>query len=112
MRRSLVASVGLVAAVTLPLLGQQWLQPAGDQASSHYSPLSQITPQNVQTLQVAWEWKPEEKNLPQFGTRPGAFQASPIVIGNVMYVSTHVLRCRGARRDHRQATLAIRLQGL
>ena len=29
---------------------------------------------------MAWEWRPNEKNLPQFGTRPGAFQSSPIVI--------------------------------
>ncbi len=62
--------------------------PAGDQGASHYSPLDQITPANVNRLQVAWEWQPNEKDLPQFGTRPGAFQASPIVVDNVMYVST------------------------
>ena len=53
MRKSLVASIGLVAAVTLPLLGQQWLQPAGDQAAAHYSPLDQVTPANVSQLRIA-----------------------------------------------------------
>ncbi|HUQ89356.1 MAG TPA: pyrroloquinoline quinone-dependent dehydrogenase, partial [Vicinamibacterales bacterium] len=77
---------GLVGAAQLA--AQQRAQPAGDQAASHYSPLDQITAANVNQLQVAWEWRPNEKNLPQFGTRPGAFQASPIVVDNVMYVST------------------------
>jgi glucose dehydrogenase len=79
-------SVATLAVVTTS--AQQWQQPAGDQAASHYTPLDQITPANVHQLQVAWEWRPNEKDLPQFGTRPGAFQASPIVVDNVMYVST------------------------
>ena len=45
-------------------------------------------PANVQQLPIAWEWKPNEKALPQFGTRPGAFQNTPLVIDGVMYLST------------------------
>src|SRR5688572_30302002 len=67
---------------------QQWPHYAADQAASHYSPLDQITPSNVATLAIAWEWKPNEKILPQFGTRPGAFQNTPLMIDNVLYVST------------------------
>ncbi len=67
---------------------QQWPHYAGDQAASHYSPLEQITTANVTKLAIAWEWKPNEKVLPQFGTRPGAFQNTPLVIDNVMYLST------------------------
>lgn len=70
------------------LAAQQWPHYAGDQAASHYSPLDQITTANVSRLTVAWEWKPNEKALPQFGTRPGAFQNTPLVIDGVMYVST------------------------
>ena len=81
----------MVAAVAAALSGvsaQQWPHYAADQAATHYSPLDQITPANVGTLQIAWEWKPNEKVLPQFGTRPGAFQNTPLVIDNVMYLST------------------------
>jgi quinoprotein glucose dehydrogenase len=78
----------ILVIIAAQLAAQQWPQPAGDQGASHYSPLDQITPANVNQLQVAWEWRPNEKDLPQFGTRPGAFQASPIVVDNVMYVST------------------------
>ena len=67
---------------------QQWPHYAGDQAASHYSTLDQITRDNVTKLQVIWEWKPNEKVLPQFGTRPGAFQNTPLMIDNVLYVST------------------------
>jgi len=77
-----------VATLSVVTAARQWPQPAGDQGAAHYSPLEQITPANVNRLQVAWEWRPNEKDLPQFGTRPGAFQASPIVVDNVMYVST------------------------
>ena len=84
-----VLSITVICGLTLSsVAAQQWPQPAGDQGASHYSPLDQITPANVNQLQVAWEWQPNEKELPQFGTRPGAFQASPIVVDNVMYVST------------------------
>ena len=76
---SIAALCGLAVAGAA---AQQWPQPAGDQGASHYSPLEQITPANVNQLQVAWEWRPNEKDLPQFGTRPGAFQASPIVVDN------------------------------
>lgn len=65
-----------------------WPYYAADQAASHYSPLDQITADNVARLAVAWEWRPGEKVLPQFGTRPGAFQNTPLMIDNVLYVST------------------------
>ena len=84
-----ILATSTIAAQQPALSGVEgWPQPAGDQAASHYSPLEQLTPANVNQLQPAWEWRPNEKDLPQFGTRPGAFQASPIVIDNVMYVST------------------------
>ena len=87
MKRALAiaALCGLAAATAA---AQQWPHYASDQAASHYSPLDQITPANVQRLAIAWEWKPNEKILPQFGTRPGAFQNTPLVIDGVMYLST------------------------
>jgi quinoprotein glucose dehydrogenase len=81
----------MAAAIAMALGGlraQQWPHYAADQAATHYSPLDQITPANVSRLAIVWEWKPDEKILPQFGTRPGAFQNTPLVIDNVMYLST------------------------
>jgi quinoprotein glucose dehydrogenase len=53
-----------------------------------YSPLTQITRENVRRLQPAWEWKTGEEPLPQYATTPGAFEATPLMIDNVLYVST------------------------
>src|SRR5204862_5969819 len=36
----------------------------------------------------AWVWNTGEDELPQFGTRPGMFQATPLMIDNVLYFST------------------------
>ena len=61
---------------------------AADQGATHYSPLTDIDKSNVGRLGVVWEWRPEEDALPQFGTRPGNFQNTPLMIDNVLYVST------------------------
>ena len=87
-QRLTASSLVLAAVLTVSASAQQWPHYAGDQAASHYSPLDQITPANVGTLAIAWEWKPNEKVLPQFGTRPGAFQNTPLMIDNVLYLST------------------------
>src|SRR5688572_12111713 len=88
MSQRLALTVALAAIFVSPIAGQQWPHYAADQAASHYSPLDQVTPANVGKLAIAWEWKPNEKILPQFGTRPGAFQNTPLMIDNVLYLST------------------------
>ena len=67
---------------------QDWPFYGGDQAGTKYSPLADITRATVARLAPAWEWSPREKALPEFGTRPGAFEATPLMIDNVLYVST------------------------
>jgi quinoprotein glucose dehydrogenase len=86
--KQFLAALGITVCLWTATVAQQWPHYAGDQAASHYSPLDQISASNVTKLAIAWEWKPNEKVLPQFGTRPGAFQNTPLVIDNVMYLST------------------------
>ena len=57
-------------------------------AGPKYSALTDITPQNVQGLHVAWEWKHWETPLEEFGTTPGFFEATPLMIDGVLYVTT------------------------
>jgi glucose dehydrogenase len=84
------ASVIVVAAAaqrgSAPM--QEWTAYAADTAGTHYSPLGDIDRSTVSRLEQAWEWKPAEENLAQFGTRPGNFQNTPLMIDNVLYVST------------------------
>ncbi|HTB13477.1 MAG TPA: pyrroloquinoline quinone-dependent dehydrogenase [Bryobacteraceae bacterium] len=39
-------------------------------------------------LRKAWAWKTGETELKEYGTRPGMFENSPVVIDNVMYVTS------------------------
>jgi len=55
---------------------------------SRFSPLAQITRENVQQLDVAWRFSTGETR-PEFATRRRtSFEATPLVIGGTMYVST------------------------
>jgi quinoprotein glucose dehydrogenase len=67
---------------------QEWASYAGEPGSTHYSPLTAIDRDNVVRLRAAWEWKPAEQPLQQYGTRPGMFENTPLMIDNVLYVST------------------------
>src|SRR5690349_10353899 len=67
---------------------QDWPFYGGDQAGTKYSPLADINRETVRRLAPAWEWAPHEKALPDFGTRPGAFEVTPLMIDNVLYLST------------------------
>ena len=82
----------MVLSVTETGAGQgglvEWPYVGGEQSHTKHSVASQITRANVNKLEVAWEWEVGEFPLPDSGIRPGAFQATPIMIDNVVYVST------------------------
>ena len=70
----------------------EWPYVGGGQAQMKYSALRDITAANVGELEIAWQWEPKETPLEQYGTRPGPFQATPIMVGNVLYLSTMYTR--------------------
>ena len=87
--KSLPAAIGLVLlAATQAPDRPVWPAYAADAAATHYSPLADITPQNVASLEVAWEWASGEQPKPEFGVQPGNFQNTPILIDDLLYVST------------------------
>src|SRR5262249_41693722 len=58
---------------------KQWVMPNGNYSSWNYSALDQINLTNVQNLTMAWSL--------QLGILD-AHEASPLVIGNTMYIAT------------------------
>lgn len=83
----LVLAAALMArAASFP--SNDWPYYGGDQRGSKYSLLDQINRQNVANLKVAWEWRTGEAALPEFGTRPGMFETTPLMVGGVLYFST------------------------
>lgn len=77
-------------ALTLAALAtaQEWPTYGGDPAETHYSPLTLVNRENVAGLKVAWEWKTGEAPLAEYKTTPGMFEATPLMIGGVLYLST------------------------
>ena len=65
-----------------------WPFYGGDQGGTKFSPLTDVNTSTAGRLGVAWQWAPREKALDEFGTRPGNFQATPLMIDNVLYLST------------------------
>ena len=59
--------------------GSQWVMPNGNYAGWNYSPLDQINVDNVENLAMAWTM--------QLGIQD-SFEASPLVIGDTMYLVT------------------------
>ena len=91
---SAFASSAVLALGAAPATAQRvdWPQASGDQGAMRYSPLTDITRENVGRLTLAWSWKTGERAVAagpdQKAVRPGQFQASPVVINDTMYVST------------------------
>ncbi|MFI5177787.1 MAG: PQQ-binding-like beta-propeller repeat protein, partial [Vicinamibacterales bacterium] len=86
----LASSVGVVLALgsAAPPM-QEWPVYAADAAATHYSPLGDIDRTNVARLEVAWEWKTgDDQVTAPAGARPGSFENTPLMIDNVLYVST------------------------
>jgi len=60
-----------------------WSSYLGDSGRSHFSSLSQITPENVQNLKVAWSYEAADS---------GQMQMNPIVVDSILYGVTAALR--------------------
>ncbi len=79
MRRTGFAAALLACAVVVAL-------------GNNYSTLDDINRDTVRNLQLAWEWKTGEAPFEEFHTTPGAFEATPLMIDNVLYLSTSYSR--------------------
>src|SRR5205085_2329941 len=88
---ALVAGLGLLARAQGPASKSgpiEWPYYGADQAGTKYSTAADINRQTVAGLQVAWTWKTDEKPIAEFRTQPGSFENTPLMIDNVLYVST------------------------
>ena len=70
----------------------EWPYVGASQSQTKYSPVDEITTANVGELEIVWRWEPNETPLEEYGTRPGPFQATPVMVGPVLYLSTMLHR--------------------
>ena len=97
MRRPTLA-LTLVILLGLELQGQnrpsatpgEWRHYAGNALSQKYSPLDQITKDNVSQLKIVWRWTSPDNAIvsanPLF--RPGGYQDTPLMVNGVLYTVT------------------------
>jgi len=75
-----------------PRKPNEWPVYGGDAGGLKYSPLTTIDRSNVGRLAVAWTWKTGEQPITPPGAaipaRPGQFQATPLAIGDTLFLST------------------------
>ena len=83
-----LACLGGAAAMATAQAGSEWPVYGGDPGAMKYSTLSDINRQNVAMLAPAWEWATGETPNVSLRTRPGNFQATPLMIGDTLYLST------------------------
>ena len=93
--KSILFVLGLLVAFSLTLVVAQrgdsqveWRYYGGDPGNQKYSALTDINPSNINRLQKVWEWKHWETPMEQYGTVPGFFEATPLMIDGVLYVTT------------------------
>ena len=66
----------------------EWTAYGGDQLGARYSPLAEITRDNVTSLAVAWTFRTGETPQAAPTRRPTAFEATPILVDGTLYFST------------------------
>ena len=95
--RAAILGYLLVAAGTAPpALAQrgaadgQWRSYGGDDGSTKYAALDQISAGNVDRLEVAWRWESPDGAIAGENRRltPGAFKATPLMVDGVLYIRT------------------------
>src|SRR5262249_2823857 len=90
--RTLSAIAMLSSVVLLGAQGQrqimiEWPHTGSAPSQTKYSTAADISPSNAGQLDLAWQWRPKELPLPD-KTQPGNFQATPLMVDNVLYLST------------------------
>ena len=85
---TIVAFTAILAAQAPSPVMVEWLYVGGTQAHTKYSPLTDVNRSNVDALEIVWEWDPNEMPMPEYGARPGRFEATPLMIDNTLYFST------------------------
>lgn len=93
--RSRLAAISLTAVfLSSPLTAEErpgeWRSYGSDGASSKYTALSQISPDNVNKLQRVWTWDSPDNSLQGTATRQRAsyYKSTPIMVDGRLYVST------------------------
>jgi len=91
-------SAAVVAAQQAPRV-VEWPHWGADAGQTKYSTAEDISTANVRDLQLAWTWETVDRAMPEYDIRPGGFENTPVMIENVVYVSTSFHRVAALNAD-------------
>ncbi len=69
-----------------------WPHWGGDRGASHFSPLDQITPENVERLEVAWTHRSGDYDDGSGRSKTTSLQVTPLVVNDLLYYCTPYMR--------------------
>lgn len=94
MKKSLTVVACLCAAFNLSAQNRTggWPVYGADEGGSRYSPLNQITRENVDQLEVAWEYHTGDSSNLKSGVPPTSFLATPVLDNNTLYFCSGLSR--------------------
>ena len=70
----------------------EWRDFAGDKGALHFSPLTQVTPSNVGSLELAWTHHSGDFHPGDAQNAPTTMQVTPLVVGDTLYYCTGYMR--------------------
>jgi quinoprotein glucose dehydrogenase len=77
----------ILSAFVFGAQNRDWMAYGRDPGGERFSPLELINLRNVSSLEVAWTYRTGDAYQPKDG-RPTAFEATPLHVENVLYLST------------------------
>ena len=80
--------LSVLAASNAPAANRDWPAYLGDKARTHFSPLDQINPRNIDRLEVAWTYHAGDARVDNLSQ----IQCNPLVIDGVLYGTTPQLK--------------------
>ncbi|HEX5831732.1 MAG TPA: PQQ-binding-like beta-propeller repeat protein, partial [Gemmatimonadaceae bacterium] len=84
----IAAAIGGARALSDDDRGAEWAAYGGDALGARYSPLADITRENVARLEVAWTYRTGEAQPERATEANTSFEATPLVVDGAMYLST------------------------
>ncbi len=80
--------LAIICSVALFAQDGDWPNYGRDPGGQRFSPLTAINTSNVQSLKAVWTYRTGDAYAPPDGTKPTQFEATPLYIDGVLYLST------------------------
>ena len=82
----LVGALSVVRAQQSPQV--EWTHYGSDAGGTRYSSLTDVDAASLPRLRQAWQWKHFDTPLKEYGTTPGQFESTPLMVDGTLFVTT------------------------